>query len=149
MFSKKKKKLDYISGLLELQTIKQLRTCPIEKIYAIFLKKDTAKTFGYSPIVAFEYGTGNQTTIFQDTYIPSEIPNLNKNFGADAVVIVHNHPRVKDKIIKAYPSKNDIISTIQTGEAWQKEGCFLLDHIIINELDYYSFTENNLIKIVV
>lgn len=147
MFKKNKLKLNYIPELLNLPTIKQLRTCPIEKIYAIFLKKNNDKTYGYSPIISFEYGYGDEHEIFVQTYNPKQIPTLNTAFSADAVVMVHNHPKIDGKVAKAYPSKNDIISTIQTGEMWQKNGCFLLDHIIVNELDYYSFTENELIKI--
>lgn len=144
---KSQNKINYLDKILKLKTIQQLRTCSIEKIYAIFLKKDKDNDFSYSPIVCFEYGYGNENEIFTNTYNPKEIPTLNKSFAADAVIMVHNHPKIDGKFAKAYPSKNDIISTIQTGEMWQEKGCFLLDHIIINEIEHYSFIENNLIKI--
>lgn len=147
MFRKKIKKMDYIPELLSLNVVKELRLSPIEKIYAIFLKKDSNVSFGYSPIVAFEYGSGDENEIFAENYNPSQVPILNSTLNADAVVMLHNHPRIDGKIVRAYPSKEDVLSTLDTGEMWQEKGCFLLDHIIVNELDYYSFTENELMKV--
>lgn len=150
MFRKKdkeKQKVEYIPEILSLNVIKELRLSPIEKIYAIFLKKDSSISSGYSPILAFEYGSGNENHIFEENYIPKQVPILNSTLNADAIVIVHNHPKINGKIAKAYPSKEDVISTIQSGEMWEKEGCLLLDHIIINKLDHYSFIENGLITI--
>lgn len=147
MFRKKNIKMEYISEILKLNIIKELRFSPIEKVYAIFLKKDSSISFGYSPIVAFEYGSGDETEIFKENYIPKQVPVLNATLNADAVVMLHNHPRIDGKIVRAYPSKEDVLSTLDVGQMWQEDDCFLLDHIIVNELDYYSFTENELLKI--
>lgn len=148
MFRKKDKettKAEYIPDILNLNVIKKLRLSPFEKIYAIFLKKTS--NLKYSPILAFEYGSGNELGIFPDNYNPDQVPVLNSSLGADAVIIVHNHPPLEGKVVKAYPSKNDVISTINSGESWENQDCILLDHLIVNELEYYSFVENGLIKI--
>ncbi|HPF16710.1 MAG TPA: DNA repair protein RadC, partial [Thermotogota bacterium] len=59
---------------------------------------------------------------------------------ACAVIIAHNHPQGG-----VQPSKEDIAITKQLKEAAQLLGLSLLDHIIFNTKDYYSFVENDII----
>lgn len=133
----------YVNSILEYEPIKKLRTAEIEKIYAVFIKKIG---FEYTPLLAVEFGSGNEFRLFEETYKPDDIIGANKKIQSDGIVIVHNHPRHLNRMVKAYPSKGDIKCTIDCGENWQENGCILLDHIIINEMQYYSFYENGLIK---
>jgi len=59
---------------------------------------------------------------------------------ACAVIIAHNHPQGS-----VHPSQEDITITKQLKEAAQLLGLSLLDHIIFNTMDYYSFAENDII----
>lgn len=56
---------------------------------------------------------------------------------ASAVIVAHNHPSGELK-----PSKEDIELTKQLQAAGETLGIKLLDHIIFNQKDYYSFLEN-------
>jgi DNA repair protein RadC len=57
---------------------------------------------------------------------------------ASAVVIAHNHP-----VGDLHPSTEDIEVTSRIKEAGKVLGINLLDHIIFNHKDYYSFLEND------
>lgn len=57
---------------------------------------------------------------------------------ASAVVIAHNHP-----VGDLHPSTEDIEVTARSKEAGKVLGINLLDHIIFNHKDYYSFLEND------
>ncbi|MFQ5753019.1 MAG: DNA repair protein RadC [bacterium] len=56
---------------------------------------------------------------------------------ASAVIIAHNHP-----VGNLTPSKEDIEITKKLKNAGETLGIRLLDHIIFNHKDYYSFLEN-------
>jgi DNA repair protein RadC len=56
---------------------------------------------------------------------------------ASAIIVAHNHPSGGLK-----PSKEDIEITKQLKSAGETLGIKLLDHIIFNQKDYYSFLEN-------
>lgn len=57
---------------------------------------------------------------------------------ASAVIIAHNHPAGNVK-----PSEDDVEITKKIMKAASTLGIALLDHIIFNKTDYYSFLENN------
>lgn len=57
---------------------------------------------------------------------------------ASAVIIAHNHP-----VGDLTPGKKDIDITRNIKEAGKVVGISLLDHIIFNSKDYYSFAEND------
>ncbi len=57
---------------------------------------------------------------------------------ASAVIIAHNHPEGS-----LNPSEEDIAITESIRDAGKILGINLLDHIIFNRSDYYSFAENN------
>lgn len=57
---------------------------------------------------------------------------------ASAVIIAHNHPASSIS-----PSKEDYAITDSIKEAGKILGINLLDHIIFNRTDYYSFAEHN------
>ncbi len=49
-----------------------------------------------------------------------------KHLGASALVMAHNHPNGK-----AFPSKADLLSTLQLQKAFAKEGLMLLEHYVV------------------
>ncbi len=57
---------------------------------------------------------------------------------ASSIIIAHNHPSGELK-----PSKKDIQITEQLKSAGKTLGIKLLDHIIFNQKNYYSFLEND------
>ena len=59
------------------------------------------------------------------------------NFNGKYFYLVHNHPNGKSK-----PSKEDIIFTSEIFLQSKKLSFPMIDHIIIGEDGYYSFTEN-------
>ena len=59
--------------------------------------------------------------------------------GAVAIILLHNHPSGDPS-----PSKNDILVTRQVKEAGELIGISLLDHIVIGNKCYISFTEEGL-----
>lgn len=58
---------------------------------------------------------------------------------AGRVIIAHNHPSGK-----LMPSRGDIEITRQLSAACRLMDIKLLDHIIINQAEYYSFIDNDL-----
>jgi len=60
---------------------------------------------------------------------------------AAAVIFVHNHPGPA-----CYPSQNDIIINDRLVDVAEMMGIEVLDHIIINKTDTYSFKDNGLIR---
>lgn len=133
----------YVENVLNYETIKTLRTLSYEKVYAVFVRRIEDE---YVPLLALEYGSGDACSISSDNYKPEKILLANKRIQSDGVVLVHNHPRYNNRMIKAFPSRNDVSTTIDIHDMLEKEGCCLLDHIIVNEIDYYSFFEKGLIK---
>ena len=68
---------------------------------------------------------------------PKEIFNYAIREGADALVIMHNHP---SGIVT--PSNADKMLTNSIIETGKVIGIPLLDHIITNGKEYYSFFDN-------
>ena len=58
---------------------------------------------------------------------------------ASAIIVAHNHPSGG-----IAPSKEDVEITAQLKAAGETLGIKLLDHIIFNQKDYYSFLEKGL-----
>lgn len=145
--NKKKCNIKYINDVLNLDIVKELRNIPNERIYAIFLKESEVEKHKFEPITHFMYGNGDEHSIFEETFKPNEVPEICHMLDADAIVMIHNHPKINGVISKVNPSKEDVICTINQGEDWQSKGCFVLDHIIVNEEEHYSFLENDLINL--
>ncbi len=59
---------------------------------------------------------------------------------ASAIIVAHNHPSGGVK-----PSPSDINITAQLKAAGEIIGIELLDHIIFNRTEYFSFLENNIV----
>ncbi len=72
---------------------------------------------------------------------PREVYKAAVKFAASGLILVHNHPSGD-----FLPSEQDITITRRLVEAGEIMGIPLLDHIIIAETGYYSFSEENIIK---
>lgn len=59
---------------------------------------------------------------------------------ASAVILAHNHP-----VGSLEPSEPDIETTKRLKQAGEIMGITLLDHIIFNSMDYFSFLENGIV----
>ena len=80
-------------------------------------------------------GTLNQSLVHpREVYRPALINN------AAGIIIAHNHP---SGTLKA--SRADIGITERLQEAGKLMGIQLLDHVIVTELGFYSFTDNGLL----
>lgn len=60
---------------------------------------------------------------------------------ACAVILVHNHPSGN-----ALPSIDDIRQTKELGQAMKTCGLQLVDHVIISDMGYYSFSDEQLVS---
>lgn len=80
-------------------------------------------------------GTVNRTLIH-----PREIFNEAIRENAAALILCHNHPSGRTE-----PSKDDLETTKNLIQASEIMGIPILDHIIIDKENYYSFMENGLL----
>ncbi len=72
---------------------------------------------------------------------PREVFKSALKFAAAGIILVHNHPSGDFS-----PSEQDIKLTKRLKEAGEILGIPLLDHIIIAEAGYYSFSEEQIIR---
>ena len=79
-------------------------------------------------------GTKNETLAS-----PKEIYNYALRENADAIIMMHNHP---SGILT--PSEADISLTRMLAQSGKMLGISLLDHLITNGKEYYSFYEEEL-----
>lgn len=80
-------------------------------------------------------GTVNHTPVY-----PREVVKRALSLGASAIIMVHNHPSGD-----ATPSRDDIEMTRAVGEACEKLGIALHDHVIITAGDHASLRNMGLI----
>ena len=67
---------------------------------------------------------------------------------ADALVILHNHPKLKNRNLSSVsPSEDDIIGTYAVARICLSNKMNLIDHIIVDTDNYFSFVENQLIDL--
>ena len=79
------------------------------------------------------YGTIDEAAVH-----PREIVKAALEFHASSLVLVHNHPSGKVE-----PSREDYEITQKIKAACQVVSVRVLDHIIIGENQYYSFSERS------
>jgi DNA repair protein RadC len=79
------------------------------------------------------YGTIDEAAVH-----PREIVKAALEFHASSIVLVHNHPSGKVE-----PSREDYEITQKIKAACQTVSVRVLDHIIIGENQYFSFSERN------
>ncbi|MDR3179588.1 MAG: DNA repair protein RadC [Holosporaceae bacterium] len=115
--------LEYYKGLLENEKKEQLRLMLLNNKNKLIADK------------LMQSGTINQTAIY-----PREIIELALEYGASAMIMVHNHPSGDPQ-----PSRQDIITTKSIADIAQKLDILLLDHIIIGKNSSRSLKEMGLI----
>jgi DNA repair protein RadC len=114
---------DYYKSLLEQQKKEQFRV--------MFLNNK-------NKLIAEELmheGTVNNTAVY-----PRELVQKALNYGACAIIMVHNHPGGDPK-----PSRQDLIMTKTIKELLQKLDMDLLDHLIIGKNSVTSFRDIGII----
>jgi DNA repair protein RadC len=71
---------------------------------------------------------------------PREVYKLAILESSAAIVVVHNHPSSHPE-----PSAEDQAITLRLKEAGELLGIKLLDHVVIGDGRYFSFTDQNLL----
>ena len=71
---------------------------------------------------------------------PREVFKFALNENASALFLIHNHP---SGILK--PSEDDLKITERLRSAGELMGIRIIDHVIIADKDYYSFSQHNLL----
>jgi DNA repair protein RadC len=71
---------------------------------------------------------------------PREVFKFALNENASAIFLLHNHP---SGILK--PSEDDLKITERLRNAGELMGIRVIDHVIITEKNYYSFSQHNLL----
>ncbi|MBA7511273.1 hypothetical protein ES705_03264 [subsurface metagenome] len=71
---------------------------------------------------------------------PREVFKFALNENASAIFLLHNHP---SGILK--PSEDDLKITERLRSAGELMGIRVIDHVIITEKNYYSFSQHNLL----
>ena len=79
-------------------------------------------------------------TIDSTTFHPREVLRGAIKRSASAIIVIHNHPSGS-----LVPSNNDLILTKQLKASCDVMGIPLIDHLITNGNDYYSFFDNGVI----
>ncbi len=100
-----------------------------EHFLALYLS-GSHQPIGYKVIST---GCANQSLVH-----PREIFQPAIHLGAVALIVAHNHPSNTLK-----PSSEDRDVTTRIKDAGQILGIKLLDHLILTESHYYSFSEHN------
>ena len=79
-------------------------------------------------------------TIDSTSFHPREVLRGAIKRSASAIIVMHNHPSGS-----LVPSNNDLILTKQLKVSCDVMGIPLLDHLITNGCEYYSFFDNGVI----
>lgn len=82
---------------------------------------------------------GSDSTVIDTKYVVRR--TLEKK--ASAIIVLHNHPSGNP-----LPGRSDIEATKQLKEALKTFGLLLLDHIVVSENSYYSFSEEQVFRAV-
>lgn len=138
--------LAYISNILNHEIIEYVRDLNIEKLFVFYLKQRSSKVGDYEVCGFAEIGSGDAHIIHPDTVSYKTMKQRYDELEADALVIMHNHPKLKGKS-SVSPSDYDLIGTYAIAKVCLKNNMKLLDHIIIDSSGYFSFVENQLIDI--
>lgn len=99
-----------------------------EEFWAAFLNSKNG-------VIAWERmskGTINATPVF-----PREILGRALKLDAASIILAHNHPGGDPR-----PSREDILLTDRIKETAAGLDIRILDHLVVTDMDYYSFNEN-------
>jgi DNA repair protein RadC len=155
-----------MEGVEELPEAKQLQLKAVQEIWRRYLReKMIGQNFVRSPQAVTDYLTASlrdiKTEVFKVIFLdkalriiaekdlfwgtideaavhPREIVKAALMENASSIVLVHNHPSGKVE-----PSREDYEITQKIKAACQTVSVRVLDHIIIGENQYFSFSERN------
>lgn len=139
--------LKYIEKILNHEIIPKIKESKVEKVYGIYLKKCNESPDDYEICGFIELGTGSKTGVTPHIESYNRMKKVYFDLGADAMVIMHNHPLIKYLPPCANPSEDDMIATYAVARICMSNKMKLLDHIIIAGPSYFSFVENCLIDL--
>ena len=86
------------------------------------------------------YERVSQGTVDSVSAHPRKVVPVALKYHANHVLLAHNHPTGSVR-----PSKADIDSTVLIAKSLYSLGIQFLDHIIVSDNEFYSFTAENLI----
>lgn len=138
--------LAYISNILNHEILKHIRSLDVEKMYGFYLNQDSEKLGDFSICGFVELGSGDAHSVSPDTISYKTMKKVYDELGADALVIVHNHPKLRGHS-SVSPSDDDLIGTYAIARTCMSNKIRLIDHIIVDTSNYFSFVENQLIDI--
>lgn len=138
--------LAYISNILNQEILRHIRNLDIEKLYGFYLKQRSDKIGDYEVCGFVEIGSGDAHSVSPDTISYKTMKKVYDELGADALVIVHNHPKLRGHS-SVSPSDDDLIGTYAIARTCMSNKIRLIDHIVVDTSNYFSFVENQLIDI--
>jgi len=139
--------LSYISNILNHEVMIHIKGLNIEKMYGFYLMQNSDKTGDYDICGFIELGSGDAHSVSPNTISYRTMKETYNKLKADALVIVHNHPKLKGRASSVSPSDDDLISTYAIARTCMSNKIKLIDHIIVDTSDYFSFVENQLIDL--
>jgi len=119
--------------LLVHETFKSLFKSLLQEKFLVIYLNTKKELIGYDVLFV---GTLDSTS-----FHPREVLKGAIKRSSSAIVVMHNHPSGS-----VLPSNNDIVLTKQLVGACELVGIPLLDHLITNGNDYYSFFDNGVIE---
>ena len=119
--------------LLVHETFKSLFKSLLQEKFLVIYLNTKKELIGYDILFV---GTLDSTS-----FHPREVLKGAIKKSASAIIVMHNHPSGT-----VTPSNNDTILTKQLIGACELVGIPLLDHLITNGSDYYSFFDNGVIE---
>jgi DNA repair protein RadC len=127
---KDRKKIFTITGAKDVYTYLKYKTSDMDKEHFIVILLDTRNKIIRDEIISI--GTINSAIIH-----PREVFRNAIRENSNAIILVHNHPSGSPT-----PSENDIQITNQIIEAGKILDIKVLDHVIISQNKYWSWSEN-------
>ena len=100
-----------------------------QEVFLVFFLNSQNKVIGYEEVAR---GMINQCPVDIRLVFRTAI-----HLGTSSIVVAHNHPSGDIE-----PSNTDIKLTLRLNKCAKLLGMPLLDHVIVSDLDYYSFNEN-------
>ncbi len=108
-----------------------MKGCPNEEIKVLFLDSGNRLL----SMETLQSDTVNRTAVF-----PRKIAERGLYHGSTGVIIAHNHPAGTLE-----PSKDDCKMTKEVRDALNAVDIRLLDHVLVTEKGYFSFSEKGLL----
>ena len=115
------------------ETFKSLFKSLLQEKFVVIYLNTKKELIGYDILFV---GTLDSTS-----FHPREVLRGAIKRSASAIVVMHNHPSGNVK-----PSNNDVLLTRQLMHSCDVVGIPLLDHLVTNGEEYYSFFDNGVIE---